>query len=173
MLLCAGTEDGVVAAWDLRQAPRPLWERQLAPDYVGGLALLPGRAPAGAVVAAADGRLSLLDLRKGGEVVAAAVPSGQPLRCCTTDGHTALAGDEGGALHLWDVAALLGEAAPRPLGAWTPPAPSGLFAPLAGDPPSAANALAVAPLPAGQPGVVVATAHEGGLLRTYVAPGGG
>lgn len=157
----------MVAAWDPRAAPRrALWQRQLAPDsYIGGLDL--GPSGASAVAAAADGRLSLLDLRKGGEVAAAATPSGQPLRCVATDGHLALAGDEAGALHLWGVAALLEGAPPAPSGAWTPPAPSGLWAPLAAEPRSAINALAVAPLPGGGGGVVVATAHEGGLLHTY------
>lgn len=158
-----------MAAWDLRQAPRrPLWQRRLAQDnYVGGLDLLPSGT--GAVVAAADGALSLLDLRRGGEVSAAVVPSGQPLRCCATDGCIVLAGDEGGSLHLWDVSSQLDATPLRAAGGvWTPPAPNGLFPPLAAEPASPLNALAAAALPGGAPaGQAVVTAHEGGLLRCY------
>ncbi|PRW57088.1 beach domain-containing [Chlorella sorokiniana] len=165
----AGTEDGVVAAWDWRQPPRPpLWQLQLVADggYVGGLALCPGGTAA--VAAAADGSLSLLDLRRSGEVAASVVPAGAPLRCCATDGHVAVAGDEGGALHLWDVSAQLGQSAPAPSGAWTPPDPAGLFQPaLVAQPRSAINALAVASQPGGAAGLVLVTAHEGGVLRVY------
>lgn len=164
----AGTEDGLVACWDLRQALlRPLWQRQLAQDdYVGGLELCPDGASA--VVAAADGSLSLLELRQSGEVAACVSPSGMPLRCVATDGLLAVAGDEGGGLHMWDVAAQLGAAAPRPPGVWTPPQPDGLFPPLRAEPASAVNALAVAPSPGhAAAGVTLVTAHEGGLLRCY------
>lgn len=160
-----------MAAWDLRQAPRaPLWQHALAGgDYLGGLELLPSLT--GALVAAGDGRLSLLDLRRNGQVAAAVAPSGRPLRCCATDGLLALAGDEGGALHLWNVSAQLGGApSPRAGGAWTPPAPDGLFAPLAAEPASALNALAVAPLPGGgggAPGLALVAAHESGVVRCY------
>lgn len=167
----AGTEDGIVAAWDWRQPPRaPVWQRELVPDggYVGDLDLCPGGTAA--LAAAADGSLSLLDLRRSGEVAASVVPAGAPLRCCATDGHVAVAGDEGGALHLWDVAGQLGQAAPPPSGAWTPPDPAGLFQPpLAAQPLSPINALAAVPHPAKPAGVTVVTAHEGGLLRVYNA----
>lgn len=167
----AGTEDGVVAAWDWRQPPRaPLWQLQLVVDggYVGGLARCPGGTAV--VAAAADGSLSLLDLRRSGEVAASVVPSGAPLRCCATDGCLAMVGDEGGVLHLWDVSAHLGQAAPPTSGAWTPPDPAGLFQPpLAAQPQSAINALAVAPQRGSAPGVALVTAHEGGLLRVYTA----
>ena len=156
----------MVVAWDWRQPPRaPLWQHQLVADggYVGGLDLCAGGAAA--VAAAADGGLSLLDLRRGGEVAATVTPAAAPLRCCTTDGRLALAGDEGGALHLWDVAGQLGQAAPPPSGAWTPPDPAGLFVPpLAVEPPSA-----VAPRPGQPAGLALVTAHEGGLLRVYTA----
>lgn len=175
----AGTEDGVVLAWDTRQpSPQPLWQLQLVADnYVAGLELCPGPGSSSssmAVVAAADGTLSLLDLRRvpasggGGStaVVAEACPSGMPLRCVATDGRLALAGDEGGALHMWDVAALLAGASPAAPGAWTPPQPDGLFPPLAAAPPSPVTALAAAPgQAAGQ--VVVVTAHEAGMLRCF------
>ena len=155
-----------MAAYDGRQPPSSsaLWQQQLVEDnYVGGLELCPGGATA--VAAAADGSLSLLDLRKGGAVAAAVTPSGTPLRCCATDGALALAGDEGGSLHMADIAQLLGEPVARP-GSWTPPQPDGLYAPLAAAPASAINALAVAP--SGTTGVAVVTAHEGGLLRVYM-----
>ncbi len=161
----------MVAAWDWRQPPRaPLWQLQLVADggYVGGLALCPSGTAA--VAAAADGSLSLLDLRRSGEVAASVVPAGAPLRCCTTDGQVAMAGDEGGALHLWDISAQLGQAAVPRSGAWTPPDPAGLFLPpLAAQPQSAINALAVAPHPGTAAGVALVTAHEGGLLRMYTA----
>jgi hypothetical protein len=166
LLAPAGTEDGLVAAWDPRQPARdqPLWRLQLLPDnYVGGLDLCPGGTAA--VVAAADGALSLLELRRGGEVAASVAPSGAPLRCCAADGSLALAGDEGGALHLWSVAQQLGGGNPLPAGAWTPPQPDGLFPPLASGPASPVNALAAAP--AGGGGVDVITGHENGQLRWF------
>lgn len=158
-----------MAAWDVRQATHtPLWQHALAGgDYVGGLELLPSLV--GALVAAGDGRLSLLDLRRGGQVVAAVAPSGQPLRCCATDGLLALAGDEGGSLHVWDVSGQLsGAPSPRAAGAWTPPAPDGLFAPLATEPAAALNGLAVAPLPGGG-GMALVAAYESGVVRCYSA----
>ena len=65
-------------------------------EYIGGLAQTPdGRQ---AVVAAGDGNLSLLDMRKAGET-AAQVSCGSPLLCCQTDGHTAAAGTQAGQVH--------------------------------------------------------------------------
>lgn len=174
--LPAGTEDGLLAAWDLRQPrPHPLWQFQLVADnYIGGLEFCPGGGQAGAsaaVVAAADGSLTLLDLRRAGAaaVAASVCPSGLPLRCCATDGRLVLAGDEGGALHMWDVAGQLGEPALLAPGAWTPPQPNGLYPPLPTAPASAVNALAAAPAsPDGEGGgVVVVSAHEAGVLRCY------
>ncbi len=168
-------------AWDTRRPHfQPLWQLQLVADnYVAGLELCPSSSGSSmAVAAAADGTLSLLDLRRvpgssggGGvraAVVAGACPSGMPLRCVATDGCLALAGDEGGALHMWDMAAQLGEASPAALasGAWTPPQPDGLLPPLAAAPPSAVTALAAAPgQMVGQ--LVLVTAHEAGMLRCF------
>lgn len=89
---CAGTEDGHVSAWDLRSAAKS-WEQPLSQDYVGGLQLTPDGSYA--VVAAADGNLFLLDLRRGG-VPLSCVACGPPLRCVATDGELALAGAEDG-----------------------------------------------------------------------------
>lgn len=156
-----------MAAWDLRQRPTaPLWRRQLLADnYVGALELCPGGAVL--VVAAADGSLSLLDMRRSGAVAASVAPSGLPLRCCATDGVVALAGDEGGGLHIWHIGQQLGQQAPLAAGVWTPPRPDGLLPPLAADPPSAINALAAAPGGGASGGVDVVTGHEGGLLRWF------
>lgn len=174
--LLPGTEDGLVLGWDCRQPhSQPAWQLQLVADnYVAGLELCPGSSGNTAVAAAADGTLSLLDLRRlpgssgSTAVVAAACPSGMPLRCVATDGQLALAGDEGGSLHMWDVAAQLGGASSAALspGAWTPPQPNGLFPPLASAPLSTVTALAAAPCQlAGQ--VVLVTAHEAGTLRCF------
>jgi hypothetical protein len=158
----------LVASWDLRCPSHSLaWSHQLlAGDYIGGLELCQG-APA-VVVGAADGSLSLLDLRRAGAVLAAVSPSGLPLRCVASDGALALAGDEGGTLHLWNVGQQLGCAPAPAAGAWTPPRPDGLLAPLAADPPSPINALAAAPACGGSAGGLdVVIGHEDGLLRWY------
>jgi factor associated with neutral sphingomyelinase activation len=93
--LIAGTEDGAVVGWDWRAGAAAAWEQAISEDYIGGVSLTPdGRY---AVVAAADGTLSLLDLRKGGARLSS-VTCDAPLRCCTTDGNVAVAGSEAGAV---------------------------------------------------------------------------
>ncbi len=88
----AGTEDGQVTAWDLASGSKA-WEQSVSLDYIGGLQLTPDGSYA--MVAAADGSLSLLDVRRGGARLSC-VACGPPLRCCTTDGDLALAGTEDG-----------------------------------------------------------------------------
>jgi factor associated with neutral sphingomyelinase activation len=164
----AGTEEGAVLALDLRSPPAAAvaWERALSRDYIGGVCLLPdGRH---ALAAAADGALALLDLRRGGATVSA-VAGGTPLRCCASDGATALAGGEAGGIVVWDVGQQLNRAPPA--GAFTPPGIDGLYAPLAAEPASPVNALGVAlleaPGGAGAARLCVASAHESGALRPY------
>ena len=62
-------------------------------EYIGGLAQTPDGQQA--LVAAGDGTLSLLDMRKAGEHVAE-VSCGSSLLCCQTDGHTVAAGTQAG-----------------------------------------------------------------------------
>jgi hypothetical protein len=50
------------------------------------------------VVAAGDGNVSLLEMRKLGSRLAY-VSCGAPLRCCATDGLTAVVGSEDGQVH--------------------------------------------------------------------------
>ncbi len=88
----AGTEDGHVTAWDVASGAK-VWEQALSQDYIGGLQLTPDGNFA--VVAAADGSLSLLDVRRGGLQLSCAA-CGPPLRCCATDGELALSGTEDG-----------------------------------------------------------------------------
>ena len=62
-------------------------------DYVGGLALTPDSLYT--LVAAADGVLGLLDMRKAGARLSY-VSCGAPLRCLQTDGRYAAVGLETG-----------------------------------------------------------------------------
>lgn len=66
---------------------------QASTEYVGGLCLQPDQQQV--VVAAGDGKLSLSDLRKGGEMVSH-FSCGSPLLCCQTDGQIAAAGAQDG-----------------------------------------------------------------------------
>jgi WD40 repeat protein len=82
----AGTEEGLVSAWDLRSSAGPTWSASVASDYVGSLALTPcGRF---VVAGAADGYVSVLDVRRGGTRLAS-VPVEAPVRwvwvwdCCS------------------------------------------------------------------------------------------
>jgi WD40 repeat protein len=72
----AGTEEGVVSAWDLR-SHNPIWSVSVASDYVGSLTLTPcGRF---VVAGAADGYVPVLDVRRGGTRLAS-VPIEAPVR---------------------------------------------------------------------------------------------
>jgi hypothetical protein len=66
-------------------------------DYVGGLALTPDGLYT--LVAAADGVVSLLDVRKAGARLSYATCSA-PLRCLQTDGRYAVVGLESGQARL-------------------------------------------------------------------------
>lgn len=83
-----------MAAWDVRAGAKA-WEQPASQDYIGGLQLTPDSNHA--LVAAADGNLLLLDMRRGGVPLSCAV-CGPPLRCCATDGDLALAGAEDGSV---------------------------------------------------------------------------
>ena len=75
----AGTEDGLVSAWDLRApaaAGGRLWEQQDSQDYVGGVCLPPDGDYA--LAATADGALSLLDLRRSGAPLSQAACGAPP-----------------------------------------------------------------------------------------------
>ncbi|GFR43449.1 hypothetical protein Agub_g4532, partial [Astrephomene gubernaculifera] len=76
-----------------------------------------GCAPALLLAATADGALTLYDIRMGGSgggggggggLRLAAAACGSPLRCCTADARLAVAGDESGALQIWDVGLMAG-----------------------------------------------------------------
>ncbi len=82
--------------------------------------------PAMLLAATADGALSLHDIRggrgaggggqrgageggaRGGALCLGTAACGAPLRCCAADGRLALAGDESGAVQLWDVGRVAG-----------------------------------------------------------------
>eukprot|EP00798_Chlamydomonas_sp_ICE-L_P006845 gene6845-30823_t len=122
-LIVTGTEEGVVSGWDTRRPNKPTWQTQVAQDYVGGLCLLPcGKFVA---AAAADGGLSLLDLRQAGARLAH-VSTPSSLRCCATDGGLVLAGSDSWDLQMWDVALM--SASGTHVGK-APPAPDGLYRP--------------------------------------------
>jgi factor associated with neutral sphingomyelinase activation len=164
-LALAGTGEGAAVALDFRApggAAQVAWRVQLCDDYVGGVTFLPGSGGRRAVAAAADGALSLLDLRAAAPV--ATFLAGTPLRCVATDGAAAVAGGEDGRLVFWDVGAAARGAPP---GLARAPAPLGAPAP-----PSAVNALAAAVLPAAAgaaPRVCLAAGHESGAVRTWWA----
>lgn len=99
-----GTEEGVVGAVDLRTMTT-VWSASISADYIGGLRWLPGSCLLG--TAAADGSMTILDWRCGGQPIAR-VDCGMPLRCCTGDARYLLAGSEGGHVHVWGVSRLTG-----------------------------------------------------------------
>ena len=68
-------------------------QEQVCPEFIGGLAQTPDGQ--NAVVAQGDGSVSLLDMRKAGEQVAA-MAYGSPLLCCQTDGQVAVTGCQDG-----------------------------------------------------------------------------
>ncbi|WIA38602.1 hypothetical protein OEZ86_001912 [Tetradesmus obliquus] len=103
-LLVTGTDEGTVAAWDLR-TQQQIWATQVSADYVGGLSLLPGGNYVAA--AAADGSMNLLEWRRGGLSIASA-SCASPLRCCACDGSLMIAGSEAGQLLMWSLAQLTG-----------------------------------------------------------------
>ncbi|KAL6753513.1 WD40-repeat-containing domain protein [Haematococcus lacustris] len=161
-LLLAGTEEGVVSCCDLR-SKGSVWSQSLAQDYVGGL----GMSPCGrfVVVGAADGCLSLLDVRNSGHRLAA-VYTGHPLRCCLTDGRLAVAGSEAGRLHVWDVGLMSATASAHT--GLTAPAPDGLYRPASLMPPAPVCSVAVQRWSSGCTDVCAVL--EDGTLRVAVLP---
>ncbi|KAL6785485.1 hypothetical protein ACKKBF_B00450 [Auxenochlorella protothecoides x Auxenochlorella symbiontica] len=146
-LILAGTEAGAVLGWDPRRGGAPAWRSVLGQDIVAGLSVDAGSAPR-VSAAAADGRLRLLDLRRGGAVMASAA-LGSPLLCaaCPGPGWTA-AGDEEGAAWLWRA-----PGGGRPARAWR------------GEAGDALNALALGPPgPDGSPRVALFGTEGGSLL---------
>jgi hypothetical protein len=121
-----------------------------------------------AVVTSAEGRLSLLEMRRGGAELSS-VECGDTLACCATDGQLLVAGTDGGGAMFWDlqhqrgVASLTAQARPGQTG----PGPDGLYPPLVTHD-AAVNALAVDWLTTsenGSPsGLHFVTAHEDGHL---------
>ncbi|RMZ56596.1 hypothetical protein APUTEX25_004760 [Auxenochlorella protothecoides] len=149
-LILAGTEAGAVLGWDPRRGGAPAWRSVLGQDIVAGLSVDAGSAPR-VSAAAADGRLRLLDLRRGGAVMASAA-LGSPLLCaaCPGPGWTA-AGDEEGAAWLWRA-----PGGGRPARAWR------------GEAGDALNALALGPPgPDGSPRVAL-FGTEGGSLLSWI-----
>ncbi len=163
-LVVTGTEEGVVAAWDLRSGRRA-WSSKVSGDYVGGLALLPGGAYVAAV--SADGAVRLLEWRRGGDV-AVTSHCGAPLRCCASDGRLLVAGGETGQLALWDAAAMTGQA--RPAEGFAMPGPDGFYRPLTCESRAPVNGVAVLPAAAGAAGGCwVAAAQDDGTLALFSA----
>eukprot|EP00884_Botryococcus_braunii_P015364 jgi/Botrbrau1/2510/Bobra.0079s0002.1 len=119
-MIVTGSEDGSLAAWDLR-SPSPVFQLQVTEDYIGGVSLTPDSRHA--VVAGGDGEARLLDMRRW-DTQLASVSCGSALHCCACDGMTALMGSDAGQVHFWDVAQLKGHSV---VGGWAPPAPDGLF----------------------------------------------
>ncbi|DBA77988.1 hypothetical protein WJX77_012160 [Trebouxia sp. C0004] len=97
-LVLGGTEEGMVMAWDLRMSS-PAWQVQASSEYIGGLCLTPDEQQV--LVAAGNGDLSLMDLRKKADKVSH-VSCGSPLLCCQSDGETVAAGAQDGQIFLWE-----------------------------------------------------------------------
>jgi len=155
-LLVTGTEEGVVAAWDLRTRQQ-IWATQVSSDYVGGLSLLPGGNYVAA--AAADGALSLLEWRRAGERIAS-TSCGAPLRCCSCDGQLMLSGSESGQLLMWNLAQLTGEAG----SGFSLAGPDGLYPPISCPSKAPVNSVAVAVGGSGEHADIAAALDDGSLV---------
>jgi len=175
-MVLTGTEEGTVTLWDVRQQAA-VWQ-VAAPGggELGGVCLAPDASEA--VAAGAEGRLSLLEMRRGGEELSS-VECGEALCCAATDGQLALAGGESGGAVFWDLQHQRGVATrspPTAQAAPVGPGPDGLYPPLrAHDAPIhalAAGWLCSAPDDSGALDCLhLATAHEDGHLCVHTAPG--
>ncbi|KAF8059207.1 lvsF [Scenedesmus sp. PABB004] len=171
-LLVTGSDEGTVAAWDLRTRQH-IWATQVSAggDYVGGVSLLPGGNHVAA--AAADGSLSLLEWRRAGLRVAGAA-CGAPLRCCACDGALLIAGAEGGQLALWGLSQLTAATGDDGGGSVSLAAgPDGLYPPISAPSRAAVNGVAVAAGGAAALGggaVVLAALDDGALVAAPRAP---
>lgn len=137
---------------------------------LGGVCLAPDGSEA--VAAGAEGRLSLLEMRRGGAELSG-VECGEALCCCATDGQLLAAGGESGGAIFWDLAHQRGVAhLTAPAAGATGPGPDGLYPALRShDAP--VHALAAGWLSTregGAPaGLHLATAHEDGQLCIHKA----
>lgn len=97
-ILVSGSEDGSIIAWDPR-TPKSIWRQaHRNKGSPAGLQLTPDAKEV--VVACGDGSLYVLDVRKGGDLLANDQCE-NPLRCCEIAGSLILAGSATGAMHIW------------------------------------------------------------------------
>jgi len=173
-LLLTATEEGVLTLWDLRQN-NSVWQVPTpGGGGVGGVSLAPDGSEA--AVAGSSGRLSLLELRHGGEELSS-VECACELSCCTTDGNLLVAGSKAGEVLFWDLRhqrgipslSLDGSA---PGASPSAPGPDGLYPPLKAHT-SAVTALSVSWLSvdnaSGPQGLHLASAHADGFLQLFKA----
>ena len=79
-----------------------LWQGEVAP--LSDVALVPSPELCSIVIAATDGQLLLLDMRRSGEAaVLAKVAGDTALSCVETDGNSAIAGAASGGLLGWNL----------------------------------------------------------------------
>ena len=98
-----GTDAGHCAVFDSRSGQLE-WQWRGAVDCVADVALVPSPELCSIVVAAADGQLLLLDMRRSGEAaVLAKVADDAALSCVETDGNSARAGSASGGLLVWNL----------------------------------------------------------------------
>lgn len=97
-ILVSGSEDGSIIAWDPR-TPKSIWHQaHRNKGSPAGLELTPDAKEV--VVACGDGSLYVLDVGKGGNLLANHQCE-NPLRCCEIAGSLILSGSATGAVHVW------------------------------------------------------------------------
>lgn len=160
-LVVGGSEEGGVMGWDLRTPHKPVWQAMVAQDYIGGLVLCACATSPLTVVAAADGRLLLMDWRSPTTPSAEARVSA-PLRSLVANQNLAIAGDERGRLHGWDLHMVSGRGL-RPEA--VPPAPDGLLEPWSGAESSPINDLQMVPGGAPNGALALVMAHDSGAVQ--------